>query len=229
VVRGLRVGVPEEFFSSGLNEEVEKAVKRALQNLADQGAVLQPISLPTNEYAIDTYLTLVTAEASSCLARFDGVRYGERVEAADANTMFAKSRGAGFGHEVKRRIMLGTYVLSASHYEAYYEQAQKVRTLIKQDVARAFQEVDVIVTPTTPTTAFKIGEKRNPLEMYLSDLYTATANLSGVCALSLPCGVDSQGLPIGLQIIGDHFGEELVFQVAHAVEESVGRGTGSEV
>ena len=220
VVRGLRVGVPEEFFSSGLNEEVEKAVKRALQNLADQGAVLQPISLPTNEYAIDTYLTLVTAEASSCLARFDGVRYGERVEAADANTMFAKSRGAGFGHEVKRRIMLGTYVLSASHYEAYYEQAQKVRTLIKQDVARAFQEVDVIVTPTTPTTAFKIGEKRNPLEMYLSDLYTATANLSGVCALSLPCGVDSQGLPIGLQIIA----REVISERACVPGGACGRG-----
>lgn len=224
VVRGLRVGVPEEFFSSGLHAEVEGAVRRALRRLEEQGAVLQPISLAGNEYAIDTYLTLVTAEASSCLARFDGVRYGERVPAADSNTMFAKSRGAGFGPEVKRRIMLGTYVLSASHYEAYYEQAQRVRTLIKLEVARAFEQVDVLITPTTPSTAFRIGEKRNPLEMYLSDLYTATANLSGVCALSLPCGWDSQGLPIGLQIMGNHFQEELVFQVARVVEASVERG-----
>lgn len=229
VVQGLRVGVPEEFFSTGLQPEVEAAVRRSLQVLEEQGAVLQPISLATNQYAIDTYLTLVTAEASSCLARFDGVRYGERVAAEDSNTMFAKSRGAGFGPEVKRRIMLGTYVLSASHYEAYYEQAQRVRTLIKQDVARAFEEVDVIITPTTPSTAFRIGEKRSPLEMYLSDLYTATANLSGICALSLPCGYDSRGLPVGLQIMGNHFREELIFQVAHVVEESVERGAQREL
>lgn len=229
VVQGLRVGVPEEFFSSGLNAEVEAAVRRCLRTLEEQGAVLKPISLATNDYAIDTYLTLVTAEASSCLARFDGVRYGERVAAPDANTMFAKTRGAGFGAEVKRRIMLGTYVLSASHYEAYYEQAQRVRTLIKLEIARAFEQVDVIITPTTPSTAFRIGEKRNPLEMYLSDLYTATANLSGICALSLPCGYDSQGLPIGLQIMGDHYQEELVFQVGRVVEASVERGPKVEV
>ena len=228
VVQGLKVGVPEEFFSSGLHGEVEAAARSVLRSLEEQGAVLQPISLASNEYAIDTYLTLVTAEASSCLARFDGVRYGERVPAGDVNTMFAKSRGAGFGPEVKRRIMLGTYVLSASHYEAYYEQAQRVRTLIRQEVARAFAEVDVIITPTTPTTAFRIGEKRNPLEMYLSDLYTATANLSGVCALSLPCGSDARGLPIGLQIMGNHCQEELIFQVAHVVEANVERVAGFE-
>lgn len=143
--------------------------------------------------------------------------------------MFAKSRAAGFGAEVKRRIMLGTYVLSASHYEAYYEQAQRVRTLIKQDVAEALDQVDVIITPTTPSTAFKIGEKRNPLEMYLSDLFTAMANLSGVPALSLPCGVDSQGLPIGIQIMGDHFQEELILQVAYALEQSLGGVQGEKI
>lgn len=143
--------------------------------------------------------------------------------------MFAKSRAAGFGAEVKRRIMLGTYVLSASHYEAYYEQAQRVRTLIKQDVAEALDQVDVIITPTTPSTAFKIGEKRNPLEMYLSDLFTAMANLSGVPALSLPCGEDSQGLPIGIQIMGDHFQEELILQVAYALEQSLGGVQGEKI
>lgn len=223
-IKGLKVGVPEEFFSSGLHPEVEKAVLRCLKILEQHGAVLKPISLAKNVYAIDTYLTLVTAEASSSLARYDGVRYGQQVEGKDTNTMFAKSRAAGFGSEVKRRIMLGTYVLSASHYEAYYEQAQRVRTLIKQDVAKAFLDVDVIITPTTPTTAFKIGEKRNPLEMYLSDLYTAMANLSGIPALSLPCGFDNQGLPMGVQIMGDHFQEELIFQVGHFIEQNLERG-----
>ncbi len=191
--------------------------------LESGGALLRPISLASNEYAIETYLTIVTAEASSCLARFDGVRYGRRVQAQDSNAMFAKTRAAGFGPpEVKRRIMMGTYVLSARHYKAFYEQAQKVRTLIKRDVARALQQVDLIVTPTTPpNTAFKIGEKRNPLEMYLSDLYTALANLSGgVPALSLPCGKDSLGLPIGLQLMANRFQEELLFQVAHALEQN---------
>ena len=229
VLRGLKIGVPEEFFSSGLHPEVEQGVGKSLKLLEDLGAKLAPLSLATNIYAIDTYLTIVTAEASSSLARYDGVRYGKRVEAEDSNTMFAKSRAAGFGAEVKRRIMLGTYVLSASHYEAYYEQAQRVRTLIKQDVAEALDQVDVIITPTTPSTAFKIGEKRNPLEMYLSDLFTAMANLSGVPALSLPCGVDSQGLPIGIQIMGDHFQEELILQVAYALEQSLGGVQGEKI
>lgn len=224
-IKDLTIGVPEEFFSKGLHPEVEQAVRGSLSTLAEQGATLLPISLATNAYAIDTYLTLVTAEASSSLARYDGVRYGERVSAEDSNTMFSKSRAAGFGPEVKRRIMLGTYVLSASHYEAYYEQAQRVRTLIRQDVLEAFQQVDVIMTPTTPTSAFGIGAKRNPLEMYLSDLYTAMANLSGIPALSVPCGLDSRGLPLGMQIMGSHFQEELLFKVGHVVEKKVERGT----
>ncbi|NLL47607.1 MAG: Asp-tRNA(Asn)/Glu-tRNA(Gln) amidotransferase subunit GatA [Firmicutes bacterium] len=223
-VGSLRIGVPEEFFGPGLDPEVEQAVKACLRDLEDRGVTLVPISLATNQYAIDTYLTLVTAEASSCLARYDGVRYGQRVQAADSNTMFSQSRAAGFGSEVKRRIMLGTYVLSASHYEAYYEQAQKVRTLIKQEVLAAFERVDVVITPTTPTPAFKIGAKRNPLEMYLSDLFTAMANLSGIPALSVPCGENSQGLPLGIQIMASHFQEELLFKVGYVLE----RGAANE-
>ena len=221
-IKGLKIGVPEEFFGKGLHPEVEQAVRRGLRALEEHGAVLVPISLSTNEYAIDTYLTLVTAEASSSLARYDGVRYGERVGAQDSNTMFAKSRAAGFGPEVKRRIILGTYVLSASHYEAYYEQAQRVRTLIRQDVLEAFRHVDVIITPTTPTAAFRIGAKQSPLEMYLSDLFTAMANLSGIPALSVPCGKDSKGLPLGMQIMGKHFSEALLFRVGHFIEKTVG-------
>ncbi|HBN95238.1 MAG TPA: Asp-tRNA(Asn)/Glu-tRNA(Gln) amidotransferase GatCAB subunit A [Firmicutes bacterium] len=221
-IKGLKIGVPEEFFSKGLHPEVEQAVRKGLGALEEQGAILIPISLSTNDYAIDTYLTLVTAEASSSLARYDGVRYGERALALDSNTMFAKSRAEGFGPEVKRRIMLGTYVLSASHYEAYYEQAQRVRTLIKQDVLEAFKQVDVIITPTTPTAAFRIGAKQSPLEMYLSDLFTAMANLSGIPALSVPCGKDSRGLPLGMQVMGNHFSESLLFRLGHFVEKTVG-------
>lgn len=228
VVKGLKIGVPEEFFSTGLNSEVEQAVRNSLKMLEAQGATLIPISLASNAYAIDTYLTIVTAEASSSLARFDGIRYGERVDAEDTNTMYAKSRAAGFGTEVKRRIMLGTYVLSASQYEAYYEQAQKVRTIIKQEVSEALKQVDVIITPTTPTPAFKIGEKRDPLELYLSDLYTAIANLSGVPALSLPCGTTSAGLPMGVQVMGDYFSEELILQVGSLIEQGVGGGVSGD-
>ncbi len=228
VVKGLKIGVPEEFFSTGLNSEVEQAVRNSLKMLEAQGATLIPISLASNAYAIDTYLTIVTAEASSSLARFDGIRYGERVDAEDTNTMYAKSRAAGFGTEVKRRIMLGTYVLSASQYEEYYEQAQKVRTIIKQEVSEALKQVDVIITPTTPTPAFKIGEKRDPLELYLSDLYTAIANLSGVPALSLPCGTTSAGLPMGVQVMGDYFSEELILQVGSLIEQGVGGGVSGD-
>lgn len=221
-VKGLKVGVPEEFFGEGISPEVEGAVRDCLNALEGWGAELVPISLATNEYAIDTYLTLVTAEASSSLARYDGVRYGVRIPAEDSNTMFARSRSAGFGAEVKRRIMLGTYVLSARQYGAYYEQAQKVRTLIRQDVLEAFKQVDVIITPTTPSTAFRIGAKQSPLEMYLSDLFTAMANLCGIPALNVPCGRDSRGLPLGMQIMGGHFQEELLFRVARLVENHVG-------
>ncbi|HHY10967.1 MAG TPA: Asp-tRNA(Asn)/Glu-tRNA(Gln) amidotransferase subunit GatA [Firmicutes bacterium] len=225
-LRGLRIGIPEEFFNAGLNQEVAEALQAGLTALEKLGGRIVPISLAINAYAIDTYLTIVTAEASSSLARYDGVRYGSRKKAADSNTMFAKTRSAGFGAEVKRRIMLGTYVLSAGHYEAYYKRAQKVRTLIKRDVQKAFQKVDLIVTPTTPTTAFKIGEKRNPLEMYLSDLFTALANLSGIPALSLPCGHDSRSLPIGIQLMGGHFQEELIFQAAYKLEKELQGGFG---
>ena len=221
LIKGLKIGIPKEFFGEGLHPEVEEAVRRALQILEEEGALLVPLSLSTNVYAIDTYLTIVTAEASSSLARYDGVRYGQRKEGADSNTMFAKTRGEGFGAEVKRRIMLGTYVLGAGHYEDFYEQAQKVRTLIKDDLQSAWEKADLIITPTTPTTAFKIGEKRNPLEMYLSDLYTAIANLGGIPALSLPCGKDSRSLPIGLQIMANHFQEELMFQAAYFLEKKL--------
>lgn len=227
-LRGLRIGIPEEFFNEGLSKEVEEAVQDSLRILEKLGGEIMSISLAINAYAIDTYLTIVAAEASSSLARYDGVRYGEREKAADSNTMFAKTRAAGFGAEVKRRIMLGTYVLSAGHYKAYYERAQKVRTLIKQDVQQAFQKVDLIVTPTTPSTAFKIGEKRNPFKMYLSDLFTALANLSGIPALSLPCGCDSRSLPMGIQLMAGHFQEELIFQAAYQLEKNMQGGLGVE-
>ena len=219
---GLRLGVPEEFFGNGLCPEVAASVRRAITLMESLGAQVQPISLPHSAYAIDTYLTLVTAEASSNLARYDGVRYGKRVEADDAWDMFRKTRTKGFGPEVKRRIMLGTYVLTASHHEAYYEQARRVRSLITQDLEDAFAAVDVVVTPTTPTTAFRIGEKQDPLQMYLSDSYTATANLAGIPALTLPCGFDSRGLPIGIQLLADHFREDLLFRTGRLLERILG-------
>lgn len=220
-LKGIRVGVPEEFFAEGLSPEVCSSVKQAIKRMEELGAEVQPISLPHNIYSIDTYLTLVTAEASSNLARYDGVRYGLRVEGPDCTTMFKKTRTRGFGPEVKRRIMLGTYVLTASHHEAFYEQARRVRTLIAQDLEQAFAQVDIVVTPTTPTTAFKIGEKQDPLQMYLSDSYTAIANLAGNPALTMPCGIDLKGLPIGLQLIADHFREDLIFTVGRVLEQSL--------
>lgn len=218
---GLRVGIPKEFFGEGLSAEVAASVKGALAVLEGLGAKLKPISLPHSAYSIDTYLTLVTAEASSNLARYDGVRYGMRVEAEDAAAMFRKTRTKGFGPEVKRRIMLGTYVLTASHHAAYYEQARRVRSLITQDLENAFQEVDVVVTPTTPSTAFRIGEKQDPLQMYLSDSFTAIANLAGVPALTLPCGADKLGLPIGIQLMADHFREDLLFLTGRLLERAL--------
>ncbi|NLM39064.1 MAG: Asp-tRNA(Asn)/Glu-tRNA(Gln) amidotransferase subunit GatA [Firmicutes bacterium] len=220
-LKGISVGVPEEFFAEGLDPEVACSVRQAIKMLENLGAEVKPISLPHNIYSIDTYLTLVTAEASSNLARYDGVRYGLRVEAPDCTTMFKKTRTKGFGPEVKRRIMLGTYVLTASHHEAFYEQARRVRTLIAQDLEQAFSSVDVVVTPTTPTTAFRIGEKQDPLQMYLSDSYTAIANLAGNPALTMPCGIDRKGLPIGLQLIADHFREDLIFTVGRVLEQSL--------
>jgi aspartyl-tRNA(Asn)/glutamyl-tRNA(Gln) amidotransferase subunit A len=199
-VRGLRIGVPKEYFGEGLDAEVRNAVEVAIQKLAQLGCEVVPISLPHTKYAVPTYYVVATAEASSNLARFDGVRYGYR--AKDARTlseMYRKTRDQGFGAEVKRRIMLGTYVLSAGYYDAYYLKAQKVRTLLARDFEEAFKKVDAIVTPTCPTPAFKLGEKvDDPLAMYLADIYTVTADLVGIPGISIPCGESKEKLPIGL-------------------------------
>jgi aspartyl-tRNA(Asn)/glutamyl-tRNA(Gln) amidotransferase subunit A len=221
-VRGLNIGVPAEAFGSGLDDEVRQAVERSLDRLRDGGASVQKISLPHSQYTISTYYILMTAEASSNLARFDGARYGYRASGVrDLHDMYVKSRSEGFGPEAKRRIMLGTYVLSAGYYDAYYRKAQKVRRLIQQDFSDAFTRVDCIVMPTTPTTAFRLGEKiEDPLQMYLSDVYTVSANLAGIPAISIPCGRDSRGLPIGLQMLGRHFDEGLLLKVADYVESS---------
>ena len=219
-VKGLRLGVPKEYFVSGMQPEVEQAVRQAVRELEKHGAVIEEIRLPHTEYAVAVYYIVATAEASSNLARYDGMRYGHRADARDLNETYRISRDEGFGAEVKRRIMLGTYALSAGYYDAYYLKAQRVRTLIKRDFEEAFKQCDVIVTPTAPTTAFRIGEKtQDPLQMYLSDIYTISVNLAGLPALSLPCGFDGAGLPIGLQIIGKHFDESTVLRTAHAYEQ----------
>ena len=225
-VRGLRLGVPQEYFSAGLDAEVRQAVEGAIQKLAQSGCEIVPISLPHTEYAIPTYYITATAEASSNLARFDGVRYGYRARDARTPTaMYRRSRGQGFGMEVKRRIMLGTYVLSAGYYEAYYLKAQKVRTLLARDFERAFEKVDAIVTPTSPTAAFKLGERLDdPLAMYLADIFTVTANLVGIPGISVPCGETKGKLPIGLQILGKHFDEATILRIAGAFER-VNTGT----
>jgi aspartyl-tRNA(Asn)/glutamyl-tRNA(Gln) amidotransferase subunit A len=221
-VRGLKLGVPKEYFGEGLDDEVRKAVETAIQKLATLGCEIVPISLPHTKYAIPTYYIVATAEASSNLARFDGVRYGYR--AGDARTlseMYRRTRGQGFGAEVKRRIMLGAYALSAGYYDAYYLKAQKVRTLLAQDFAEAFKKVDAIVTPTSPTAAFKLGEKvDDPLAMYLADIFTVTADLVGIPGISVPCGETKERLPIGLQILGKHFDEATILQVGNAFEQN---------
>ena len=219
-VEGLRVGVPPEYFGDGLDPEVRAAVEGAIALLKEQGCTVKPVSLPHTRYAVPAYYLLATAEASSNLARFDGVRYGYRSpDATTLSAMYRNSRDEGFGAEVKRRILLGTYALSSGYYDAYYRKAQQVRTLLAQDFLKAFTEVDVIVTPTAPTPAFKIGEKTDdPVAMYLADIYTVTANLAGICGLSVPAGVSKEGLPIGVQILGRHFGEGTVLQVGQAVE-----------
>src|SRR5206468_12197166 len=217
---GLRIGVPEEYFRGGLDPEVETAVQSGLKIAERLGARLEEISLPHTEYAIPTYYIIATAEASSNLARYDGVRYGHRAAGVtQMGPLYVRTRTEGFGAEVKRRIMLGTYVLSSGYYDAYYLKGQKVRTLIRQDFERAFQNVDAIVTPTTPTPAFRFGEKTDdPLSMYLSDIFTVTINLAGLPGLSIPCGLTRNRLPIGLQIIGRRFDEETVFRLAAALE-----------
>ncbi len=219
-VKGLKIGYPREYFGEGLEPVVRKSVEESLRILEKEGAAVEEMSLPHTEYAVATYYILATAEASSNLARFDGARYGYRSkDIKNLEEMYTKSRSEGFGDEVKRRIMLGTYVLSAGYYEAYHRRAQKVRTLIKQDFEEAFEKYDVIVTPTSPTTAFKLGEKTDdPLQMYLSDIFTISANLAGIPGLSLPCGKDEKGLPIGVQILGKPFDEAMVLRVGRALE-----------
>jgi aspartyl-tRNA(Asn)/glutamyl-tRNA(Gln) amidotransferase subunit A len=221
-VKGLRIGLPREYFVEGMGPEVAGAVRDAVRQLESLGAIVEDVSLPHTEYAIGAYYLIATAEASSNLARYDGTRYGVR---ADRNQglldMYRQTRGQGFGAEVKRRIMLGTYALSAGYYDAFYLKAQKVRTLIRRDFDQVFARCQAIVTPTTPTTAFRLGEKvTDPLEMYLSDIFTISVNLAGLPALSLPCGFDRSGLPIGLQIIGRPYDELTVLQTAHAYERS---------
>jgi aspartyl-tRNA(Asn)/glutamyl-tRNA(Gln) amidotransferase subunit A len=220
-VKGLRIGVPKEYFVPGMDGLVFKAVQDAIRELQRHGAAIVDIGLPYTEYAVAVYYIVATAEASSNLARYDGMRFGHRAEGTDLTETYMISRDEGFGAEVKRRIMLGTYVLSHGYYDAYYLKAQRVRMLIKRDFDEAFKRCDVIVTPTAPTTAFKIGEKtQDPLQMYLSDIYTISINLAGLPALSLPCGFDGDNMPIGLQIIGKHFDEATVLRTAHAYEQA---------
>ena len=220
-IAGLRIGIPHEYFVEGIQTEVEEAVRTAIEQFASLGAEIVPIHLPNSELALPVYYLVVTAEASANLARFDGIRYGLRVEGETIFDHFRQTRGAGFGPEVKRRIMLGTYALSAGYYDAYYLKAQQVRTLIKQDFDRAFAEVDVILSPTSPTTAFRIGEKvDDPLAMILTDIFTTSANLAGLCGISVPCGFDAGGLPIGLQLLGPSLGEDKILRAAYAYEQS---------
>lgn len=220
-LRGLRVGVPEEYFIAGISPDVEAAVRAAIDTLHELGAEIIPVNLPHTEYALPVYYLIAPAEASANLARYDGVRFGLRESSETVLDMFRSTRGAGFGPEVKRRIMLGTYALSAGYYDAYYGQAQKVRTLIQQDFLQAFQRVDAIAAPVAPTTAFRLGEHTDdPLAMYLEDVFTLPANLAGVPGLAFPVGFDRQGMPVGMQLMGPHFGEEVLFRMAHAYQQA---------
>ena len=220
-IKGMKLGVPKEYFIEGIDKEVAKSVNAAINKLESLGAIPVEISLPHTGYAVATYYILATSEASSNLARYDGVKYGLRVEGGDLIDMYMKTREAGFGAEVKRRIILGTYTLSSGYYDAYYKKAQQVRTLVKQDFEKAFEKVDVIVTPTTPSPAFKAGEKTDdPLQMYLADIFTISVNLAGVPGISVPCGFTLQNLPVGLQIIGKYFDEETLLKTAYAYEQA---------
>ncbi|MBK9139433.1 MAG: Asp-tRNA(Asn)/Glu-tRNA(Gln) amidotransferase subunit GatA [Verrucomicrobia bacterium] len=221
-IRGLKLGLPKEYGVGGLDPEVKAAVDAAIQTLSRLGAEVVEISLPHTEYAIAAYYIIAPAEASANLARFDGVRYGLRVDGADPVEMYSRTRGAGFGAEVKRRIILGTYVLSSGYYDAYYLRAQKVRALIRRDFLRAFEKVDAIVTPTAPTAAYRLGEKADdPLQMYLGDIFTVSCNLAGICGLSVPCGFTAAPrLPIGLQLLGPPLGEATILRLAHAYEQA---------
>jgi aspartyl-tRNA(Asn)/glutamyl-tRNA(Gln) amidotransferase subunit A len=217
---GLRIGVPCEYFGDGLDPEVRASVENGIAALERAGCEVKPISLPHTKYAIPTYYIVATAEASANLARFDGVRYGHRSAASDSlSSMYRHSRDEGFGAEVKRRILLGTYALSAGYYDAYYLKAQKVRRLLAEEFVCAFADVDTIVCPTAPTPAFKLGEKTaDPLAMYLADIYTVTASLAGICGVTVPCAPTAAGLPVGMQVLASHFNESAAFRVARAVE-----------
>jgi len=223
-VAGLRIGVPAEYFGEGLNPEIRAAIERTLDGLREAGCEVKTIALPHTKYAIPTYYVIATAEASANLARFDGVRFGLRAAAENAgaqtlSAMYRETRDQGFGAEVKRRILLGTYALSAGYYDAYYRKAQQVRTLLTRDFLAAFAQVDAIVAPITPTPPWKLGEKTaDPLQMYLEDIYSVAASLAGICAMSVPCGQTAAGLPIGVQIMGRHFNEETMLRVALAIE-----------
>ena len=221
-VQGLRIGVPEEYLGEGLDLEIRAAVERALDGLRAAGCTVESISLPHTRYAVPTYYVIATAEASSNLSRFDGVRYGLRSpESNTLSAMFRNSRDQGFGPEVKRRILLGTYVLSAGYYDAYYRKAQQVRTLLARDFLNAFSKVDAIVCPVTPTPAFKLGEKTDdPVQMYLEDIYSVAASLAGICGMSVPAGTTQAGLPIGVQVLGPHFGEATMLRVGSAIESA---------
>ena len=224
-IRGLKLGLAKEYMIGGLDPQVKQAIEAAVQQFTKLGAEVVEVSLPHTDYAIATYYIIATAEASANLARFDGIRYGLRVDGADPIELYGKTRGKGFGAEVKRRIILGTYVLSSGYYDAYYLRAQKVRTLIRNDFLKAFEQVDAILTPTSPTAAFKVGEKsEDPLQMYLMDIFTISCNLAGICGISVPCGFTAPEprLPIGLQLLGKPFGEEAILRLGHAYEQSTG-------
>ena len=222
-VKGLKIGVPKEFFGEGINQEVKESLEKAMQTYKDMGAIVEEISLDIAKYSLATYYIIACAEASSNLGRFDGIRYGHRAkDFKNIRELFVKSRSEGFGPEVKRRIILGTYVLSSGYYDAYYKKAQQVRTLVTNEFNKAFEKYDVILTPTSPTVAFDIGSKTtNPLEMYLSDICTVSVNIAGLPGISIPCGVDSTGMPIGMQLIGNKFCEETILNAAYTFEQKI--------
>lgn len=221
-LKGIKIGLPREYYSKGVDKEINDRMEAVIKVLAKEGAILNGTSLPHTEYAVADYYIIAPSEASSNLARYDGVKYGFRSPADDLKEMYFKTRGKGFGDEVKRRILIGTYALSSGYYDAYYLKALKVRTLIKQDFDKGFNDWDCLLTPTSPSTAFKLGEKMDdPLQMYLSDVFTISANLAGIPGISIPAGCDSKGLPIGIQLLGNHFNEKKLLQIAYAIQQAI--------
>ena len=221
-IKGKKIGIPKEYTQDGISEDIVKFYEKSIHWLKDEGAEIIPVSLPHTKYALPTYYIIAPAEASSNLARYDGVRYGARHEASSLDEMYELTRGNGFGDEVKRRIMIGTYVLSSGYYDAYYLKAQKVRRLIKEDFENVYKKVDYILTPSTPTTSFELGEKQDPLTMYLNDIFTVPASLAGLPGISLPVGLDNFGLPIGIQLIANSFDEPGLISTARILEKSAG-------